>query len=264
MAKLFGIFTAIALALAAFIAYKNKAAYEREIATTQKEKAALVVSEARLANDRSILEALPPELAGVEAEVVTYTGEENALTKENEEITEKIKVITDKITANQVKLDEVREKTEKTGDLKELASKMRATNAELEELSTSISGSEAQLANLTSTTVSTDASIVDTKSKFDSFSNNQSLKTLKTRIRTIYPNWGFVTLASGNNAGVVTNSTLEVVRQGETIAKLLVTAVESNTSSASIVPDSMKADVTLMVGDQVVPGQITAPKPAGN
>lgn len=69
-----------------------------------------------------------------------------------------------------------------------------------------------------------------------------------------------MTLASGNNAGVVANSTLEVVRDDQTIAKLLVTAVESTTSSASIVPDSIAADVTLMVGDRVVAAAAPAPK----
>ena len=67
-----------------------------------------------------------------------------------------------------------------------------------------------------------------------------------------------MTLASGNNAGVVTNSTLSVVRGGEAIAKLLVTAVESGSASASIVPDSLAPDVTLMVGDQVIHGQAAA------
>jgi len=81
---------------------------------------------------------------------------------------------------------------------------------------------------------------------------------LKTRIRSIYPNWGFVTLAAGNNAGVVANSSLDVVRDGETVAKLLVTAVESSSASASIVPDSLAPDVTLSVGDQVIPGQVAA------
>jgi hypothetical protein len=64
-----------------------------------------------------------------------------------------------------------------------------------------------------------------------------------------------VTLASGNNAGVMANSTLDVVRDGETIAKLLVTAVETGSASASIVPDSLASNVTLRVGDHVIPGQ---------
>ncbi len=98
------------------------------------------------------------------------------------------------------------------------------------------------------------------KKKFETISSGQSLPTLNTRIRSIYPTWGFVTLATGNAGGVVTNSTLDVVRDGSTIAKLLVTSVERNSASASIIPDSIAPDVTLMVGDRVIPAQTAAPQ----
>ena len=135
---------------------------------------------------------------------------------------------------------------------------MRATSGELEELAQSITASEAKLSDLTAQDTALKADIEGAKFKVDTFASGQSLPSLKTRIRSIYPNWGFVTLASGNNAGVMANSTLNVVRDGETIAKLLVTAVEAGSSSASIVPDSLAPDVTLQVGDRVIPGQAAA------
>ena len=132
--------------------------------------------------------------------------------------------------------------------------KMRATSAELEELSQSIATAEAEVANLTAQNSSSEAQVGKAKMFLEAFASGNSLPTLQTRIRSIYPNWGFVTLASGNNAGVVNNSSLDVVRDDQVICKLLVTAVESTSASASIVPDSMKDDITLMVGDLVVPG----------
>jgi hypothetical protein len=75
---------------------------------------------------------------------------------------------------------------------------------------------------------------------------------LNTAIRSIYPSWGFVTLGTGSSGGVGANSTLEVVRGDNTIAKLLVTCVESNTAAASIIPDSVTSDTVLMVGDRVI------------
>lgn len=261
MANVFGILTAIVLALSAFIAYKNKTAYETKISDRQSEIDKLTKSEARLKADEEVLGALPEEIAGVDSAVEKLTSDEAAQTTINTDLKTQAETKSAKIAANKQKLDEIREKTAKTGDLKELASKMRATNAELEDLAQSISGAEAKLANLTSQNTATEGMVSTAKSKFENFSNGQSLPELKTRIRSIYPNWGFVTLASGNAAGVVTNSTLDVVRDGETIAKLLVTAVESNTASASIVPDSLSSDVTLMVGDRVVPGQKAAKTP---
>ncbi|MEO0016885.1 MAG: hypothetical protein RLZZ522_168, partial [Verrucomicrobiota bacterium] len=81
---------------------------------------------------------------------------------------------------------------------------------------------------------------------------------IKTRINSIYPSWGFVTLGAGTTSGVVSGSTLEVVRGTTPVAKLLVTAVESNTASASIVPDSLAQGTVLMEGDQVVATHKTA------
>lgn len=264
MANLFGILTAIVLALSALVAFKNKGAYETNVIETEKQEGLLATSKKRLKDATEVLDALPIEIKGVDDEVATLTAAEGAQTKANAEIKADVDATTTKVAANKEKLDGIREQTSKIGDLKELSSKMRATNGELEELTQSIAAAEAKLANLTSQNSSADSQINEGKRKMEDYTSGRSFPTLKTRIRSIYPNWGFVTLAAGNNAGVVTNSTLDVVRGGETIAKLLVTAVESNTSSASIVPDSLKSDVTLMVGDQVVPGQKATTPAAAN
>jgi urease gamma subunit len=199
----------------------------------------------------------------VDVEIGNLTATEVAQQKTNDGVKTEVDAITAKIATNKEKLDGIREKTSKIGDLKELASKMRATNGELEELTQSITVNEAKLANLTAQDAAIQAQINGAKGKVERFNSGQSLASLKTRIRSIYPNWGFVTLASGNNAGVVANSTLDVVRDGETIAKLLVTAVETGSASASIVPDSLAPDVTLRVGDQVISG-LAAAKTASN
>ena len=263
MANVFGILTAIVLALSAFVALKNNAAYEADIAQTNTKKTLLADNEAKLKAKEKVLADLPGEIAAVDVEVENLSSTETALKKANDGLKEQADAKAAKIATHKEKLDGIREKTEKTGDLKELASKMRSTNAELEELAQSIAGAEAKLANLTAQNSSTASQVDQAKGKFENFASGQSIASLQTSIRSIYPNWGFVTLAAGNNAGVVANSTLNVVRDGQTIAKLLVTAVESNSASASIVPDSMAADVTLMVGDRVIPGQKAA-KPSGN
>ena len=263
MANVFGILTAIILAISAFVALKNKAAYETRITETINQKDLLVKSEVRLADRKATLAALPVERAAVDAEVEKLTAAEAAQKKVNEDLTSQVTTKTPKFTANKQQLDDIRVKTEKIGDLKELSSKMRATNAELAELSVSLEAGKSKLDTLIAQNSSTEAQVNSTKAKFENFANGQSLPTLKTRIRSIYPNWGFVTLASGNNAGVVANSTLNVVRGGETIARLLVTAVESSSASASIVPDSLAPDATLMVGDRVEPG-LKSTTPAAN
>jgi tRNA nucleotidyltransferase/poly(A) polymerase len=265
MANVFGILTAIVLALSAFVAFKNKEHYAADIIETQTQKDNLRKSEARLDVDEKEKNVTKPgEIAAVNAEVDQLSTAEATQKKANDDLTAKVSEKTAKIASNKDKLDDIRVKTEKSGNINELAAKLRATSAELVGLAASIDGATGKLANLTAQNAATDAQVSASKGKFENFANGQSLPELNTRIRSIYPNWGFVTLAAGNNAGVVTNSTLNVVRNGETIAKLLVTAVESSSASASIIPDSMASDVTLMVGDRVVPGTKATAKTPGN
>jgi septal ring factor EnvC (AmiA/AmiB activator) len=265
MANLFGILTAIVLAISALVAFKNKGAYDAGLAKSEELERQLASSQKRLKEANEILETLPVEIKAAEDEIAALTASEQAATKANEALKAEVEPITAKIASNKEQLDAIRAKTEQVGDLKGLTSKMRATNAELEELTQTIASAEAKLANLTSQNSLAESRINDGKRRIEDFNTGRSFPSLKTRIRSIYPNWGFVTLASGNNAGVVTNSTLDVVRGGETVAKLLVTAVESTTASASIIPDSLMSDATLMVGDLVVPGQKSvAPSAATN
>lgn len=261
MANVFGILTAIVLALSAFVAFKNKSRYEIQVGTTEEKKTELAKVQKRLEVAKKGLEGLPVEQSGISGEVDSLTAEETKQKKANEAIKAQTEAKTKKIAANKEQLDDIRSKTEKVGDLKELSSKMRATNAELAELTDSITATEAKLAGLSNQAASAQAQIESANQKAADYTNGQSLAGLSTRIRSIYPNWGFVTLAAGNSSGVVNNSTLNVIRNGETIANLVVTAVESNTSSATIVPDSLGENVTLRVGDRVVPG-VKATKPA--
>jgi hypothetical protein len=261
MANVFGILTAIVLALSIFVAFKNKAAYEERITETAIQKSNLKKSEERLTLAQNSFTESVEAKAGVDGEIAQLTTESAAVRAETDDIKLQNESKTIKVNSNKEKLDDIRDKTARIGNIEELASKMTDLAAEREQLGQSITENEAKLANLTAENSQAENQATALRLKLDTFASGQSLPTLNTRIRSIYPTWGFVTLAAGNNGGVVANSTLDVMRDGETIAKLLVTAVESTTSSASIVPDSIAADVTLMVGDRVVPGPVTTPKP---
>lgn len=254
MANILGIFTAIILAVAAFVAFKNNERLKVEITNRATEEASLKQSQERLKAALAVLKALPIERAEVDAEFAAQTEIETALKESNDALKADIEDKTQQIEANKQELDAFREKIAKIGNIRELASKMKDMRTELEELTQSIADNEASLANLTAEDAATEADAKKRKLDLDTLGRGESLPTLKTSIRSIYPTWGFVTLNAGNNAGVSTNSTLDVVRDGATIAKLLVTSVESRNASASIIPDSIAPDVTLMVGDRVVTG----------
>lgn len=256
MANVLGILTAVCLALAAFVAFKNKGAYELEITKLAASKQKLAKTQATLKTTESKLEAEKEKRSELEAEVARLGEAEAKQKSENEEVRGRIEGIRTETAANKEKLDAVREKTEKLGDLKGLASRMRSMNTELEQLAETATQRNAELANLTASNNQIQSQIGGLKGMFERIASGQSLASLRTTIRSIYPSWGFVTLAAGNSQGVVANSTLDVVRDGEVIGKLLVTAVEHGSSTASIVPDSVSSEVTLMAGDQVVPGAV--------
>lgn len=252
MANILGIFTAIILAVAAFVAMKNKARLEDEISNRDTEERSLAQSKDRLTAAQAVLDALPIERAGVDEQFAAKSEEEAKLQEANAKMKAEIESKTATIEANKAQLDTIREKIAKVGEIRDLADKMKAMRVELEELAQSITDEEASLANLTAQNTATQADAKKRKDELELLGKGKSLPSLNTSIRSIYPTWGFVTLNDGNNAGVNTNSTLDVVRDGETIARLLVTAVESRSASATIIPDSIAQDVTLMVGDRVV------------
>lgn len=252
MANIFGTLTAIVLAITAFVAYKNKAAYEEKISETATQKNNLAQSQTRLKTAQDGVTATNGTLTETEAEIVKLTEDSATEKKAVDDLKLQIEAKTAKVASNKEQLDEIRDKTAQFGDLKELAAKMREASAEREVLTQSIADTEAKLANLTAHNTQAESQANEIRGRLETMSSGQSLPTLNTRIRSIYPTWGFVTLAAGNNGGVVANTTLNVMRDGNTIAQLLVTSVERGTASASIIPDSVVADVTLMVGDRVV------------
>lgn len=259
MTNIVGPISVFVLLSAGFVAYKNQQAYQREINEAALQRQNLERSQKRLQEAVDTLEATVAEREGVEAENVQLTKDEADQRKTNEDTKSQIAYKTQETEANKQRLDEIREKTARVGDIRELATKMRATNAELEELAKNIAENEAKLDQLTNDNTQTEGRIGSMKQMFETIAQNKSLPTLNTRIRSIYPTWGFVTLASGNDHGVVMGSVLDIVRDGSTIGQLLVTSVERNTSAASIVPDSISDDVTLMVGDRVVPTKDAEP-----
>jgi peptidoglycan hydrolase CwlO-like protein len=257
MANIFGILTAITLVITAFVAYKNKASYEEKISETATQKGNLAKSKTRLKTAQDGVKTTNDKRTETEAEIVTLTEETATQQKAVDDLKLQIEAKTAKVAANKAQLDVIREKTAQSGELKGLAAKMRELSSEREALTQSIAETEAKLANLTAQNNQADGQVKEVRGRLETMSSGQSLPTLNTRIRSIYPTWGFVTLAAGNNGGVVAGSTLNVVRDDQTIAQLLVTSVERGSASASIIPDSVAPDTTLMIGDRVVPAAKT-------
>ena len=137
-------------------------------------------------------------------------------------------------------------------DPNELVPKVKRMRSQLTVATDAIATEDAKLANLAELDKNGKARLKGTRELIKLQSSGKSFPTMKTRISSIYRNWGFVILAAGDRHGVVPNSILDVVRGGEVIAKLKVTAVEAGRASADIVLDSVSAGTSLRAGDAVV------------
>ncbi len=262
MSKIFGTLTLVTLAIAAFIGLKNKNAYKVEIENRQAAEATLAKTEARknaAIKDRDETKA---EKEAVLAEIPKVEAQRDEQQKANDELTKTKEAKATEAEGNKAKLDQAREKTDSLGNIRDLASKLGAMINESKELDDSVASSETKLASLTTENTRVEGQVAEQRKQAEMRSKGESFPALRTRVSAVYPNWGFVTLASGNTAGVITNSTLDVIRNDEVIAKLLVTAVERNSSSASIIPDTTKEDATISPGDLVVPGVKVTPAAA--
>lgn len=250
-----GTVTSVALIASCFLGYKNKEAYAYEIDARQKMQATLAATKKTLSQTQATLASTSKERKETQDAVTALKSDIDGQTKMNAELAQDLTAKTEKVTAGKTQLDEVRQKLEGVGEINTLASKIRELKSELSDQEQKIAGEESNLASLNANDKSLNNTIKVQNEISSRIASKTSSPNLKTSIKSIYPTWGFVTLGGGNRAGVVMNSNLNVVRDGAVVAKLVVTSVEANTASATIVPESVEDQGALMVGDSVVAAQ---------
>ncbi|WP_035612351.1 hypothetical protein [Haloferula sp. BvORR071] len=261
MANVFAILSAIALAAACFLAMKNKDAYEAEIKhrITAEEKQATAKS--KLEDVTNKYKATNEERINVEKETADLKQNLLAENAKNDKLTSEKDAKASEEGANAKKITEIEEQLKEIGPIEDLVATINTLKGSLEELTTDIAASDAKIADLTADKARTEGVIKAYSDKNQNYANKRSFFA-GTRISAIYPAYGFVTLPIGNSSGVVSGSSLDVVRDGAVVAKLRVSSVEAGRAAAEIVPDSLAQDTTLMVGDRVVPGSAATASPA--
>ena len=260
MANIFAILTALVLAVSGYLAYANMGddistpprGYKGWIKQRQDEQASLGRNQAALAKVQENLNNTETELADFEGKNKTLQVEVDAQLEKNMELTAKSEA---KKAESESKAAEVAEKEEATkgiGDPEEIIAKLKRTQEQLALLDASIGGGTAKRAGLESEKASTQVSIDGLKGQINLRVSGKSDPALRTYVRNVYPGLGFVTIAGGDNKGIVKGSTLDVIRDGEVIGKLQVTTVEATTSAADIVPSQLIGGGSLVAGDILV------------
>jgi len=252
MSKVFGTIAAVILAATAFVAFKNKEAYQAEVETNKKALQLKTSTEKDLLAEQDRLTKAEATTAEKNTAAKATQVELDEVTKQLEEKQGEVKALETQHASNETKIAAASEALKELPDPDDLIPKLKRMRSGLTEATGEIASKEATLANLIQRSQSASTTITEKRKFLELYSTGKSFPTLSTKISSVYRNWGFVILSGGDRQGVVSGSTLDVIRGGEIVAKLKVTAVEAGRSSADIVLDSIAEGVTLHAGDTVV------------
>lgn len=254
--KIFGIISLVILLISGFVATKNKAAYALEIENTAKEAERLKISEARLKKAQDNLKASQEQCAQTRDSIASLSRDEEAQKKTNQELKSDYEQKQAKLAELQGGAADAAQMMQELATMQQSADKLALLAGEIEQLTQAVTQTETKLNDLTAKKQGVEQEVKILNENLEARRGGRSLNSLKTHIQSVYPSWGFVTLAAGDADGVVMASTLNVIRAGKVVAKLLVTAVETNSASATVIPAAKGEQVDVMPGDEVLPAQI--------
>ncbi len=253
MPILFGTLAALVMAIAAWTTYKNQDEYKHQISLREKQESNLDKNlreeeghVADLAAELKATKDLEEENAKLAEDLQKKQSEKTRLESTIKDKERQILDIRSEVDANKNILKDL-------GDVETLVPKIKRIKSEIAQLEDDIEKEEANLASLKQVKKFTQVKIDEKVGEAERIAQGKSQTKLATSIKTVYSSWGFVTLNGGDIQGVVPDSTLDVVRGGEVVAKLKVTTVEPNRAAADIVRDSMNDEYSLRSGDRVVP-----------
>ena len=253
MVNTLGYLTAIVLAFSAFVAFKNKEEYTNQKQITENE------SSKRDRNQKKF-EGLVDEIAGLESERDTANqsrddfaakleeqeAKNEQVSKESEEAKSSLEETASRLAGKAKELEEL-------GEIRDLGPKIEGLTISIQELEDKLAILNTENSRLRGQKTESGTRLATIKKKLSDITSGRSLPSMKTRISAISRTLGFVTLGGGINSGVIGGSKVAVVRGGEKIAELNVTAVSTNTATADIILSTLKKGEQVSVGDTVIP-----------
>lgn len=259
MANIFAILTGLVLAVSAFLAYANWGdeteagkGYKGWIKKRTDEQASLDRNQKTHAGLVETLHDTESELADYNGKNETLQVEVDAQLAKNSDLQSKLEAKKASVEAKSAEVKQKEEAFLDVGEVEEVIAKLKRTQEQLAELGASIGEKTAERAGLESEKRDTETTIAGLKGQLTLRVSGKSDPGLRTSVRSVFRGLGFVTLSAGDNRGVVKESFLDVIRDGEVIGKLQVTTVEATTAAADIVPDSMPPGGSIVAGDIVV------------
>ncbi len=245
---------------AAFLSYQNKAAYESEItarksaeANLDKTQAMLTKKEEELKTAENAIVQVEQELEKTKAEITTVSVSVSEEEKKENGLNDELEQIIGEIASAQDLIDKV-------GDIEAIEKDMVGKQMEVQRLSQDLASARNRemIARGRQKAIQ---SRIDEFLKLERDQLNGNIRErLTASVSGVYDGWGFVVINAGDKQGVFPKAELDVLRQGNAIARLQVTNVEPGRSVASIVPGTLQEGQTIRPGDLVRPAM--NPQPA--
>lgn len=247
--------TAVVLVLSVWIGFKNSSKLADH-------KDALQSEENRLANNQAEGKDLKAKIKATETEREELMAQSSDSKSKLEAVVAEIDELSSKVEEAEAALAEIEDKAVAASELKDqiddsqdLLDQIDDSNKKIAQLKADIESEKASMEAAKEESDRAQAALASKKVIVDSWSTGKSAPSLSTSIRGVFSTWGFVTLSAGNAQGVVPGSILDVLRNGEVVAKLKVTTVEQNRSAADIIINDGQDTVALRSGDRVVAEQ---------
>ncbi|MGJ8671944.1 hypothetical protein [Rubritalea sp.] len=252
MEKIFGILTAVVLVLSVWIGYKNSSKLDDQ-------KEALQSEEARMTNNETEQKDVKAKIKGEQSEIESLEAQNQTANTELTSLQGDIDELKSQVTAKKAELQTVdgklaasKELREQISDSEDLIQQVQSNQNKIAQLKADIETEKSSLENVVQSAEQAE-SVLSAKTEIvEHRASGKSSPSLSTTVRGVYGTWGFVTLNGGNAQGVTPGSILDVLRNGEVVAKLKVTTVERNRSAADVIQGDYGASVALRSGDRVV------------
>lgn len=252
MPKIIGIIAAVVLAIAAFVAWKNQGAYKKELENLQAEQFEKKTTTEELKTEQKRLQDAEDAKNNYATKLVETGKKLAGAINELDELNKEVEELKTTHAAKEEQIENAKKVLAGLPSADDLIPKLKRLKAQLVEAEAGIADEKVRLAELTRKENDGKAKIASLE-QINTYHNQQeSFASLNTSISAVYRGWGFVILAAGDNEGVVSGSTLDVMRNGEVIGKLKVTAVEQGRAAADIIIDSLNHGIELQAGDAVV------------
>ena len=253
MAITLGIIAALLSAVAIWLGYLNGAAKDEQYSNLTKEKDTRKGNDAKLGKLNKEIEGYNEKfLANLDVINKDFTKRDSQLEilKEKEASLEELKSQITSLEAKKKNYDSI---IPDIGEVKRLVENLRSTKERIATLDEEITRLKGDGDALTVEIAQQNNTLAYNKRWMKNHAEFQAQEELNGKIKSIYANWGFVVLDTGDTGGVTPRSLLQVKRGEDVICELVVKNATNTAASATILFDTMKEGDFIQVGDSVVP-----------